>query len=130
MLEHLPPEVDPAQLVLVGLSNGARGAAVIARDPAFVGRFRGTVLLFGASARPSDPHWDQKISAPLVAIYGKRDNRFRPETVERALMQMEQEKVHAERVPLDGSHFLLFSDPGKILSPLMEWLERLLAKSI
>ena len=35
MLEHLPTEVDHNQLVLVGLSNGARGAAVVARDPAF-----------------------------------------------------------------------------------------------
>ncbi len=126
LLDRLPPEVDRSRLVLVGLSNGARGAAVIARDPELTDKFKGTVLLFGTSVRPTDAHWDQKISAPLLAIYGTRDNRFKPQNLIAGLDRMDALQFKSERVALDATHFVLFSDTKMVLDPLRDWLDRII----
>lgn len=102
---------------------------MIARDPELAARFKGAALLFGTSVRSTDAYWDLKISSPLLAIYGTRDQRFNPQTLLSGLDRMEGALTRSERVALDGTHFVLFSDTKKVLDPLSDWLDRTIPRN-
>lgn len=102
-LAHLPPQVDPSRLFLVGLSNGAVGATHLASDPALGSAFLATILLVGIGEAPGPlPH-------PVLVLPGTDDNRFPLPTVTALARALEDQGTDVTFHPTPGDHFTLFT---------------------
>ncbi len=101
-----------SQALLVGLSNGARGAAVLAQEL----EVDGVVLLSGGAGRRPPRR------TPVLTASGRRDTMFAPAAA----------RGYARRagrrwgtfVPLDGGHFAFLGDYESLAPAADAWLRR------
>jgi pimeloyl-ACP methyl ester carboxylesterase len=100
------------RIYLAGLSNGARGAALLA--PRMRGTFRGIVLISGADADAASA------GAPVLLLQGGHDAMFP------ASHALAYAASHAETtyVDLDAGHFALLLRRQEAARALASWLER------
>jgi predicted esterase len=97
------------RVVLVGLSNGARGAAVLARR--FASRLDGVVVISGA-AGVAPPR------LPVLAIQGTDDTMF-PARVARSYARAARNGTYA---PIEGGHFVFLEDWEDVRSAVDRWI--------
>lgn len=96
-------------IVLVGLSAGAHGAALLA--PHLREQIDGLVLLAGA-ARAA------RAQVPTLVIYGARDAMFPPE-----IMRAYAANTGARAITLNAGHFIVLSERERIRSELAAFFE-------
>lgn len=114
---HLPPEADPARLFLIGLSNGAAGAAALLQDPALSRRFRGHVLVSGTGEAV-----EPVIDADVLVITGAGDPRFPLSAVQTRSEELRNRGAKLEIVTLPADHFLWLSHPREMTAAMDRWL--------
>lgn len=98
------------RVILVGLSNGARGAAVLARR--FASRLDGVVVISGAAA-VAPPR------LPVLAIQGTGDTMF-PARHARAYARAARNGTYA---PIEGGHFVFLEDWEDVRVAADRWVE-------
>lgn len=111
---------DYQELVLIGLSNGAVGASILAAAEKLEGRdsFKALGLLFGA-------HPDtESLTIPTLYIYGSKDERFPPNWL-RSFAENHQKKAGPELVKIHSlpvDHFALIKEDSQVKALLQDWL--------
>lgn len=98
------------RVILVGLSNGARGAAVLAGR--FASRLDGVVVISGAAA-VAPPR------LPVLAIQGTDDTMF-PARVARSYARAARNGTYA---PIEGGHFIFLEDWRDVRAAADRWLQ-------
>lgn len=118
--EGLPAWIDPERIFLVGLSNGAVGATIIATSPAFAGRFRRVVAISGAGPLPTK--LPPRVP-PILFLSGTQDPRMPFADVEATQRRLAQQGVEARLSALPGDHFLVLSHKHEVGRILKDWLQ-------
>ncbi|MFK8003044.1 MAG: alpha/beta fold hydrolase [Polyangiales bacterium] len=110
--EILRTTLDIAQgpVVLVGLSAGARGAALLA--PRFRRQIEGLVLIAGAAQRAG------RAGVPTLVLYGRHDAMFSPR-----VMRAYVERTHAQSVVFEAGHFIVLSERERVRAAMTRFLE-------
>ena len=116
--------IDPAQLHLMGLSNGGLGVSQGGRKLGAKFKsltFLSPVLDAGALASPEfAQHWRGR---PVLVITGRQDDRVPFDYVSGGVDSMKQAGVAVTLQPVDqANHFMLFSHQDQVLSTIIEWL--------
>jgi pimeloyl-ACP methyl ester carboxylesterase len=104
------------RVILVGLSAGAHGAAVLARS--FARRLEGVVVISGA-ASVSPP-----ARIPVLAIQGASDTMFPARFARAYATSAGARGTYAE---LDGGHFVFLEDWTEVRDAAERWIEHELA---
>jgi pimeloyl-ACP methyl ester carboxylesterase len=111
-LEHLRRR-GIRRFFLAGLSNGARGASILA--PRFRRQLAGLVLLSGLSGRAGRP------GVPVLMVYGRRDPAAPPQRV-RAYVR--RARAGVRRVTLPGDHFVLLTREAAVRAAIARWIQQ------
>lgn len=106
IVRDLPPEVDRAQIYLVGLSNGAVGAAQVLSEPALRAHFAGIVLVSGAA--PLEGNVDLH-GFRVLMVAGRNDPRFAYDWIVREAAEYGAAGAQVELVDYDADHFLMLT---------------------
>lgn len=108
---ELPGDIDPDNVFLMGLSNGAIGASALGLQGALAGRLRGVVALSGIAAAgdlsPSAP--------PLLAITGADDPRFPLAFIERQVNELGARGARIQLEVIGGDHFIILSRQADVM---------------
>ncbi|WP_437672101.1 alpha/beta hydrolase [Sorangium sp. So ce131] len=116
---HLPPSADRGRVFLVGLSNGAIGAARLAQRGEVRRLFRGVILLSGAAeAQAAD-----LAGLDVLVITGAEDPRFPLRGIEQDAASFRERGAAVELEVLAGDHFVLLSDKRAVAARMRTWLE-------
>ena len=120
-LDTLPPEVDRAQVYLVGLSNGGVGASAVLFEPALARRFAGVVLVSGLGEL-------SQLEAPpptrVLVVSGTNDPRFRGEWVTDQHQQLVRLGADVTWQTWRADHFLLLTHAAQWTHAFIEWSHR------
>jgi predicted esterase len=117
---RLPAAADPGQVYLVGLSNGAIGAARLLQRPGLRGLFRGGVLLSGSAA----PAAAELRGLELLILAGSDDPRFPIEGVRRDAAELEARGAEVALEALPADHFLILSHAPALAASVRAWAAR------
>ena len=117
--DHLPDEVDPSRVFLVGLSNGGVGATAIATDARTRGLFRGAVLVSGIGVARGDAG-----GMPFLVISGSVDPRFDPTGVTELTGRLERAGADVTSEWYDADHFLMLTHAPQWTHVAHEWILR------
>jgi pimeloyl-ACP methyl ester carboxylesterase len=98
---------------LAGLSNGGRGASVLA--PRFRREVAGAILISGLSRRAGPP------GMPLLLVHGRADPGV-PAGVARRYLR--RAGPHATHAVIAGDHFVLLTREGRVRQIIARWLGR------
>jgi len=109
MLTHLE-RAGVRRVFLVGLSNGARGASLLA--PRFARRIVGLVLLSGIDEHARPP------ALPVLLLHGAHDPGVPAGVAKRYLAAARQ----AKQVTVPGDHFVLVTRERQVREALSGWL--------
>jgi pimeloyl-ACP methyl ester carboxylesterase len=101
------------RIYLVGLSNGAKGASVLA--PRFRRQLSGLVLISGLSgrARPS--------GVPTLLVHGRRDPAVSEARAQRYLRRA-RGRATVTRVAMAGDHYVLLTRERRVRAAIGRWL--------
>jgi pimeloyl-ACP methyl ester carboxylesterase len=114
-LDQLPPRVDRDRVYLVGLSNGAIGAAAFAAEPMLSQRFRRVVTVVGGD--------DATPRVPLRVIAGVNDWRFPIAHLEGAVHSAAARGATVDLIRIDADHMALFTHTAEVNAAIVSWLE-------
>lgn len=120
LTQDLPASIDRGRISLVGLSNGAVGATVLATSPRFEGMFHRVVALSGVGWAAAD----LARTPPLLVLSGQDDPRFGFEHVERAVEGLRARKLRVELQGIPGDHFIILSRKQEVWRRIQAWIER------
>jgi len=101
------------RIYLVGLSNGAAGASLLA--PRFRRQLAGLILISGLSRRAGPP------GVPTLLVHGRRDPAVPPARARRFLRRAGR---RATRVTMAGDHFVLLTREDRVQAAIGRWLGR------
>ena len=101
------------RIYLAGLSNGGIGASRLAGR--FQGDLAGLILISGA-----DPY-AEITPLPVLVIHGQSDERI-PASI--AGDYAEASKPNSTYLLLDGDHFVLLKEAGKVQAAIVDWLSK------
>ncbi len=117
--KHLPTAVDRKRVFLLGLSNGAVGAAHMSSLPGFARRLAGYVLLSGYLA--VKPHEE---GARFLVLLGDEDGRFKLEGLLDAEWALQEAGARVETFLHEGNHNLILSHKHQWPGVAEEWMTR------
>lgn len=115
---NLPNAVDRDRVYLVGLSNGAIGAARLAQNARLSHRIAGVILISG-SAQPLGPDLD---GLDILVITGADDPRFPLAGVESDVAALSSQGAQVELEILEGDHFILLSHKREVAQRIGRWI--------
>jgi pimeloyl-ACP methyl ester carboxylesterase len=98
---------------LAGLSNGARGASILA--PRFRKQLEGLVLISGLSGRARRP------GVPVLLVHGRRDPAAHPHRVRAYVRRAGR---NARQVSMAGDHFVLITREKVVRAAIARWIKR------
>jgi len=101
----------PRRVILAGLSNGARGASVLA--PRFRRRLAGLILISGLSAGAASPR------VPLLLLHGRRDPAVGEAAATRYVRRAGRQARH---VRIASDHYILLTRESTVRAALGRWL--------
>lgn len=107
---HLPREVDPGRVYLLGLSNGAVSASRLVEDPAMRRLFAGAVLLVGSDA----PGARRYGGFPVLLVAGERDPRFPLDSIRSDAEALEAQGAQVRWEAIPGDHFILLTQSHSV----------------
>jgi predicted esterase len=136
VLHHLPPEADPKQVFLVGLSNGGVGASRLALSESLGPLFKGAILISGLAPPLEDPNNPKSVyeapvhGADLLVIAGDADPRFPAPLVQSLVDATRRRGSLVELQRLEGDHFIMLSHRKQVGTMIRTWLEPRLLPSV
>lgn len=99
------------RIVLVGLSNGAKGASLLARR--FRRQLAGLVLISGLAGQAATP------GIPTLVVHGDRDPAV-PAAVARRYVR----RARARHVVVRGDHYVLLTREARVRAAITRWIKR------
>lgn len=115
---RLPAAADRDRVVLMGLSNGAIGAARLLQRPALRPLFRGGVLLSGSAG----PVTGDLGGLELLILAGRDDPRFPLRGVEADAEALRAQGAGVALEVLPGDHFIVLSHAPELAARLRAWV--------
>lgn len=104
------------RVFLVGLSNGAKGASLLARR--YRRQLAGLVLISGLAGRAAAP------GIPTLIVHGDRDPAVPAATARRYVR-----RAGARHVVVPGDHFVLLTREARVRAAITRWITRRLRQA-
>lgn len=119
LVEHgLPAAVDRRRVFVVGLSNGAIGAARLMQRDAVRRLFRGAILVSGGDG----PRGGEVAGADLLMVTGASDPRFSVDWLKEAAAALEARGAKVEMTVMDGDHFIILDRKREVAGRIKSWI--------
>jgi predicted esterase len=117
--EHLPPEVDPERVFLVGLSNGAIGTTALMQDPDVARYFRGFILVSGSGEVVR-----HELQSDVLMIMGSEDPRFPLAYNQGVAERLRASGAQVETSILAADHFIWLSHSRQMTDAIDRWVSK------
>lgn len=119
LVEHgLPPAVDRRRVFLVGLSNGAIGAARLMQRESVRKLFRGAILVSGGDG----PRGGDVAGAEMLMITGAEDPRFPVGWLKQAAWELSAKGAAVEMEVMRGDHIILLDRKREVTDHIRRWI--------
>jgi predicted esterase len=119
LADALPPQTDRSRVYLLGLSNGAVGAAAAAVRPDLAQQLEGIGYLsgFGPWIPPSDGR------PRYLFLHGQADVRFKKADLADLVATLLSRGLSVSVESIEADHFLILTHPGEWTRRMASWMK-------